>query len=131
MTFIGDKAEDLEYARIQANGTDRAFFFFGHNDDVGTTYEDIHPNGGDINWITTATKVEVSSSDAADTAAGLGTRSVEIHGLSATGVDQDEVIAMNGVTPVESSLTYVRVNKIHNEQTSKDIYKMRTENSPS
>jgi len=106
----------LDLARRQITGQ-RTFFFFGYNNDIdASVWEDVHPGGGDINWLETATKVEVLSTNAADTAAGLGTRSVEIHGLSATGVDQDEVIAMNGVTPVESSLTYVRINKIHNEQ---------------
>ena len=105
---------DLDVAREIVTGQ-RSFFFFGFNDSVGTGWEDIHPNGGDINWLTTASTVEVLSSDAADTSTGLGIRSVEVHGLSATGVDQDEVIAMNGVTPVVSSLTYIRVNKMHNE----------------
>lgn len=115
MSTAFNREMDLEYARIQVKGPDRAFFFFGFNDAVGTSWEDIHPNGGDINWLTTATKVEVLSSDAADTSTGLGVRSVEIHGLSATGEDQDEIIVMNGVTPVESSLTYIRVNKMHSE----------------
>lgn len=115
MSTTFNKEFDLEYARIQVKGEDRAFFFFGFNDAVGTSWEDIHPNGGDINWLTVASKVEVLSSDAADTSAGLGVRSVEIHGLSATGVDQDEIIVMSGITPVESSLTYIRINKMHSE----------------
>ena len=105
---------DLEQARRQLSGQ-RAFFFFGHNDGVGTSYEDVWPTGGNINWLTTAAKMEVSSSDVADDTAGLGTRSVELHGLSATGVDQSEVIVMDGTTAVDSALTYIRVNKLHNE----------------
>ena len=65
--------------------------------------------------MTTAGKVEILSTNAADTSAGLGVRQVEVHGLSATGADQDEVITMNGTSAVESSLTYIRVNKLHNE----------------
>ena len=114
MIVIQGTDVDLDYARKHMPGG-RAFFFFGHNDSVDTSYEDIWPTGGDINWLTTATKVEVISSDVADASAGLGTRSVELHGLSATGVDQDEVIVMNGTTAVESTLTYIRVNKLHNE----------------
>lgn len=105
---------DLDTARIHILGQ-RAFFFFGFNDSVGTSWEDIHPNGGDINWLETATKVEVLSSDAVDTSAGLGVLSVEVHGLSATGEDQDEIIVMNGTSAVESALTYIRVNKMHSE----------------
>ena len=105
---------DLDFSRKHIPGG-RSFFFFGHNKSVGTSYEDIWPGSTDINWQTTAAKIKVASSDAADTSAGLGTRSIEIHGLSATGVDQDEVIVMNGTTAVESSLTYIRINKMHNE----------------
>ncbi len=105
---------DLDFARKHIPGG-RSFFFFGHNDTVDTAYEDIYPGGGDINWQTTAAKIKVQSSNASDASAGIGTRQVEIHGLSATGVDQDEVITMNGITAVESSLTYIRVNKLHNE----------------
>ncbi len=106
---------DLDAARRQIDGK-RAFFFFGFNAAVGTSYEDIWAGGGNINWLQTATKVEVLSSHAADTSAGLGLRSVELHGLSATGVDQDEIIALSGTTPVESELTYIRVNKLHSEE---------------
>ena len=104
----------MDFARKHIPGG-RSFFFFGHNDDVDQNYEDIYPGGGDINWQTTAAKIKVQSTDASDAAAGIGTRQVEIHGLSATGVDQDEVITMNGVAAVESALTYIRVNKLHNE----------------
>ena len=57
----------------------------------------------------------VSSSDINDKSDGAGVRSVEIHGLSATGEDQDEVILMNASTEVSSSLSYCRINKMHNE----------------
>ena len=107
---------DLEASRKHVVGN-HAEFFFGFNPAVGTSYEDIWPNGGDITWLTTATAVEIVSSDAADngTTPGLGVQSVEVHGLSATGVDQDEIILTNGTTAVQSALTYMRVNKMHSE----------------
>ena len=108
---------DLDLARRIITGQ-RAFFFFGFNNVLGTTtWADIHPAGGNVNWLTTAGKVEVLSSDVADTnTAGAGTRSVEIHGLSDTGVDQDEVILLDGTDAVESNLVYIRINKMHNEK---------------
>lgn len=106
---------DLDAARRQIDGK-RAFFFFGYNGAVGTSYEDIWPVGGNINWLTSPTKVEVLSTHAADTATGLGVQSVEVHGLSAAGEDQDEIIAMGGTGPIESALTYIRVNKMHSEE---------------
>ncbi len=106
---------DLDFARKHIPGG-RAFFFFGFNDAVGTSFEDIHPAGGDINWLQTAGQIEITSTDANDTAAGSGCRSVEVHGLSATGEDQDEVIATSGLTTTTATtLSYIRVNKMHNQ----------------
>lgn len=107
---------DLDAARIHIMGQ-RSFFFFGFNDAVGTSWEDIHPAGGNINWLQSAVSIEIVSTDAADngTTPGLGVQSVEVHGLSATGEDQSEVILTNGTTPVAGALTYIRVNKMHSE----------------
>lgn len=108
---------DLDAARKHITGQ-RSFFFFGFNDSVGTSWEDIHPNGGDINWQTSAQSIEIVSTNAADngTTPGLGVQSVEVHGLSATGEDQSEVILTNGTTAVAGTLTYIRVNKMHSEE---------------
>jgi hypothetical protein len=108
--------DDLASARIHIAG-ERSFFFFGFNASVGTAWEDIHPVGGNINWQTAAQSIEIISSDAADngTTPGLGVQSVEVHGLSATGVDQDEIILTNGTAAVAGALTYMRVNKMHSE----------------
>lgn len=106
---------DLDYARIHVNNA-RSFFFFGFNATVGTVYEDIHPAGGDINWLTAASQIEVISTNAADTSTGAGVRSVEVHGLSDTGADQSEVIDMIGASATTAAtLTYRRINKMHNE----------------
>ncbi len=107
---------DLESSRIHIEGG-RSFFFFGFNNAVTNTWQDIHPTGGDINWQTSAQSIEVISSNVADngTTPGDGVRSVEVHGLSATGEDQDEIILTNGTSAVAGTLTYVRVNKMHSE----------------
>ena len=108
---------DLDTARVHIVGQS-AEFFFGKNDSLQSgVFEDVWNGGGDINWQTAAAKVKVASSNAADiTSSGSGLRSVEIHGLSATGEDQSEVIQLNGVTAVESELVYIRVNLVHNEE---------------
>ncbi len=107
---------DLDFARKHIPGG-RSFFFFGKNDALQNgVFEDVWNGGGDINWQTVAAKVKVASTNAADTSGGSGLRSVEIHGLSATGADQSEVLALSGVTAVESALTYIRVNLVHNEE---------------
>jgi hypothetical protein len=106
----------LGIAREELEGKETDIIF-GRNADLTTagTHEDVWPVGGDYPFPTAAAKVAISSSHAADTAAGLGVRSVEIHGLSATGADQDEIIATNGTTEVESTLDYIRINKMHSE----------------
>lgn len=106
----------LEIAREHIGGQEAAFISGSNSLLTNGSYEDIWAGGGDIQWQTTAAKIKVQSTDAADTSAGLGCRSVEIHGLSATGADQKETISLNGTTAVESALTYVRVNLMHNEE---------------
>ncbi len=56
------------------------------------------------------------STDTQGATAGVGAHSLEVHGLSSAGVDQDEIIFLNGTTAVESNLTYIRVNIVHNEE---------------
>ncbi len=113
-------AYDLDAARSVISGQ-RAFFFFGFNDLVGTggntTWSDIWPANTNINWLSTAGQIEITSTSAADTAAGLGVRSVEVHGLDASGNDQSEIIALSGLTTTTATtLTYIRVNKMHSEE---------------
>ena len=105
---------DLDLARRLVQGQ-RAFFFVGRNEAVSTSWVDIHPASGNINWLSVATILGIESSNTNDTADGLGARSVEVHGLSTTGVDQSEVIALNGTSEVSSTLSYIRVNKFHLE----------------
>ena len=107
---------DLDAARKHITGQ-RSFFFFGFNDAVGNAaFEDVWPFSGDIPWLKTATTVEIFSSHADDDITGLGTRSVEIHGLSLTGEDQDEVVELDGTVHVFSTKKYIRLNKAHNEE---------------
>lgn len=105
----------LESSRKHITGQEKTFIL-GFHESLGTSWEDISPFGGDVMWATGAAKVAISSTDAADDAAGLGLQSVEVHGLSVTGADQDEVIATSGTTEVESTLDYIRVNVMHSEE---------------
>lgn len=50
-----------------------ADFFFGNNDSVSTSFEDIWPDGGDYPFQTTASILDVSSLDAADNGHSTGT----------------------------------------------------------
>ena len=93
-----------------------ALYKFGSNPDVGVTEETIWQQGGLYNWAAVdaaAGIVKVSSSSALDIAVtGTGARTCTIYGLSTGGIEQNETIALNGQTAVNSTLSYSRVNRI-------------------
>lgn len=87
---------------------------FGRNPDVDTAAPEAIWNGGlaytGFNAIAAET-VEVFSSDANDTIAGTGARTVRLFGLDANFDRITEDIDMDGVTPVDTSLTYIRLDR--------------------
>ena len=88
----------------------------GHNEAVGNgVWEDIWERGGVYAWPTAATKVNVSSDDAADTSTGAGARSVIIEGLDANLVEVTETIATAGLSTTTGSVDFFRVNKVYVE----------------
>lgn len=56
-----------------------------------------------------AAKVWVVSSDAKDTAAGVGVQQVTLLGIGATGLFQSEVVTMAGATDVQTTATWQRL----------------------
>lgn len=107
----------LEAARSHITGNN-AEFFIGHNS-AFSTIEDIWATGGTVPWSSSAVSLEVLSTNANDDGTGTplgGLHSVEIHGLDATGADQEEVVVLNGTTPVALANTYTRINKMHSQE---------------
>lgn len=85
---------------------------FGFNPTVGTSQELIDALGAPTPYMpTTAAQIEVFSASASDTAAGVGARTVLITGLDANFNQITDTIALNGVTPVASTLSFIRVTK--------------------
>ena len=84
----------------------------GVNEDVdtGTLPEDIWAVGGLYPWPTAATLLSIVSTNANDTAAGTGARTIFISGLDSLYNAQTETITMNGLTPVISTKQFLRVN---------------------
>lgn len=80
--------------------------------DTGTVPEDIHASGGVYTWLSASSSLEMLSSNAADTAAGTGARTVTINGLDANYKPQSETVTLNGVTPVALTKSYLRVNNM-------------------
>ena len=85
---------------------------FGHNDAVAVGSEDIWEAGGDYTgFITTASTLEIFSSDANDTADGSGARTIKVSGLTPNYIELEETIALAGAGTVVSLGTYLRVHR--------------------
>lgn len=84
---------------------------FGANPNVGTTEETIWANGGNITWPAAAFTAYIVSSDAADTSAGTGARTVTVSGLDADYKDKTASVTLNGTSAVAISGTWLRINR--------------------
>lgn len=89
---------------------------FGNNPDIDNSavFETIWNGGNTYTGFnaTGAEKVRVSSTNTADTAAGAGARTIEIFGLDANFVEQNETITMDGTSSgVQSVNSYIRLNR--------------------
>jgi hypothetical protein len=88
---------------------------FGENSDIdtGTVPEVIWDNGGNFTFPTAAETVQVFSSSANDTSAGTGARTVTVTGLDANYDLSTETVTLNGTTPVTTTATFLRVNRVY------------------
>ena len=86
----------------------------GRNPDIDTATvpESVWAAGGVITQRTAAAVVEAVSSSAADDAGtpGTGARTIKISGLDANWNEISETIALDGTTPVVTTLEFLRVN---------------------
>ena len=73
---------------------------------------DVWEGGGLYPFQATATVLEILSSSASDTAAGTGARTFTLAGLDANFNQISEVLTLNGVTPVQTVKSYIRVNTL-------------------
>jgi len=88
---------------------------FGHNKDVGTSYEPVVAGGvWQTPQVSGATQLRVKAGDANDTAAGSGAREVTIVGLDATGVMVSETLATAGTSAsANTTNSYVRLLRFY------------------
>lgn len=77
---------------------------------VGTTWECIWENGSVVAFPPTATRLNISSTDADDAAGGTGAWNVTIIGLDANWVEINETIQLNGQINVTTVNSYIRTN---------------------
>ena len=100
----------LQVSRGQIQGHS-AVQVFGYNPDVDTSEESVWPADGVVPHPTVASVLKVSSSDANDTAAGTGARTVFIEGLDGNYNVVSETITLNGQTAVNTVNEYLYVNR--------------------
>lgn len=89
---------------------------FNPDIDTATTPEDIWTGGGI--WVPpTASRVhDIVSTDATDTAAGAGARTISIVGLREWDQKEtSEIVTLNGLTPVQTVNSYVMINRLRAE----------------
>jgi hypothetical protein len=103
---------ELQVSRGQIPGH-RSVSVFGYNPDVDTTRVTVWPYTGILPLIPVAAQLKVSSSDANDTAAGTGARTVFVAGLDANHREISEIVTLNGQTEVLTANSYLHINEAY------------------
>ncbi len=85
---------------------------FGLNETVGASFETVWTGAVDYVYISTATKLNITSSSTDDDASGTGALTVEIFGLDTDYVEASETITLDGRTNVETANTYIRIYRM-------------------
>jgi len=101
----------LEVARGNINNVTSGVII-GKNPDVGTEFEDVCDSGGIIQLPSAAENLEIVSDSANDTSAGTGMRTVLVRTLDTDFNQEEQVVTMNGTTPVTLTGTHIRTRII-------------------
>jgi hypothetical protein len=101
----------LEVARGNVKGA-KIIHKFGANRSVGTTWATVCTSGT-YQVPTTPQTLEIVSDSADDSVSGIGARSVEVYGIDANWDEIEEVVEMNGTTPVTLANQFRRVYRMH------------------
>ena len=100
---------ELQVSRGQIPGH-RSVSVFGYNPDVDQTRVTVWPYTGILPIMPVATRLKVSSSNANDTAAGTGARTVFLAGLDANYLEISEVVVLNGQAEVLTAQEFLHIN---------------------
>lgn len=103
---------DLQVARGQV-AWHQAVTVFGFNSDIDSSPETVWPAGGLLPFPAAALQMSVSSSNANDTSAGTGARTVYISGLDANHNVASETVTLNGQTAVTTQNSYLHINEAY------------------
>lgn len=86
---------------------------WGYNTQVNTgSSSTIWSVGGRITPMTVANTININSTHAGDTSAGLGARSVVVYGINAKRESITELVALNGTANVTTVNRYLGINRI-------------------
>lgn len=86
---------------------------FGRNDDLDAGTEYVWSGGGTWAAPTTARTHDIASTDANDTSAGTGARTIRVYGLDANYDLIEETVTMNGTSNVATANTYTMIYRMH------------------
>jgi hypothetical protein len=113
MVWQGNPGSDyyLELAKGRVEGHS-LLHKFSHADALGTTLIDLWSANIAYPWLTAASILKVSSTDATDTSAGAGARTVEIFGLDSDYKEINETVNLNGQTSVDTTEEYLRIYRV-------------------
>ena len=99
----------LEVAKGNIPGTTQVIVA-ASNVSVGTSMETIWKSDGLWSPLTVARTMSIVSDSGADTLAGTGAQILILQGVDASGLEQTEIVELNGVTPVITSNTWLGIN---------------------
>ena len=116
MSDYGQALLLTQLQRQMAPVSGRWFNKYGANADVdtGSTPELVWTPGGQYDWPSTATAMEIVSTSTGDRSASTGAHTVFVQGLgSSAGDTQSETVTLNGQAPVALANKYYRVNRMY------------------
>jgi len=82
----------------------------GHNEDLGTTEEDVQEQGGILVFLQAAEIMSITSTSADDTIAGINATTVFIKGLDENFTEISETVNLSGTTSVNTTQEFIRIN---------------------
>lgn len=113
---INSLAADDLYMRVALGKVNNSYVVhkFGKANSVGTSWVTLCSSCTSLySYLTSASKLNLTSTSASDTAAGIGARTVLVQGLNSTYDLIEENATLNGVTPVQTTNSFIRVFRMY------------------
>ena len=111
ITSKNDFLTDISRGKV---GDYRVAVIEGHNIGLDTADgdADLWGCGGNLSYLSVAETLDIVSTDANDTSAGTGARSVALLGLDASFNPISDFVILDGTTPVESNVAFYRLTGV-------------------